>query len=130
MKQSIFFSLIILLCLLQQAEGANENWVFLGISSINMSTAYYDSNSIKKDSGIFSGPTAKVNILSVYPDNHPELKSEIGYMQFYCTKKTFLTLKRLQMKKDGGTKKITKQSWVQDVPPGTIADKLFNIVCR
>lgn len=122
--------LVLLGASLQNSYANNENWIFLGISSIDKSTDYYDTNSIKKDSGLFSGPTAKVTVLAAYPDNHPELKSEKGFMQFYCKKKTFLTLERHQLRKDGSTKRITKQSWVQDVPPNTIADKLFNIVCK
>ncbi len=115
---------------LQNTYAANESWLYLGISSVDFSTVYYDANSIIKDSGLFSGPTAKVTVLAVYPDNHPELKYEKAFMQFYCKKRTFLTLKRNQVRKDGSTKRITKQSWVQDVPSNTIAGKLFNIVCK
>ena len=124
------FALLFFLLLMQCANVDEENWVFLGISSIDVSTDYYDANSIRKGSGFFSGPTAKVSVLVIYPDNHPELKSEKALVQFYCKKKTFLTLEKLQLRKDGTTKKVTKQSWVLDVPPNTIAEKLFNIVCR
>lgn len=122
--------LVLLRGFLQNTYGVSENWVFLGISSVDFSSDYYDANSIKINSGLFSGPTAKVTVLAVYPDNHPELKSEKAFMQFYCKKKTFLTLERRQIRKDGSTKRITKQSWVQDVPSHTIAEKLFNIVCK
>ena len=130
MKRLVFFATLLVGCCLSDAHATNENWIFLGISSIDISTDYYDANSIKIDSGFFSGPTAKVTVLVVYSDNHPELTSEKAFMQFYCKKKTFLTLERHQLAKNGAIKSITKQSWVQDVPPNTIAEKLFNIVCR
>lgn len=87
--------LILLGGFLQNTYGASENWVFLGISSVDFSTDYYDANSIKINSGLFSGPTARVTVRAVYPDNHPELKSEKAFMQFYCKKKTFLTIGNL-----------------------------------
>ena len=130
MRRLVFFVILLVGFSFQDAYAANEKWIFLGISSIDMSTDYYDANSIKINSGLFSGPTAKVTFLAIYPDNHPELKSEKAFMQFYCKKKPFLTLERHQLRKDGSTKRITKQSWVQDVPRNTIAEKLFNIVCK
>lgn len=130
MKRLVFLVIIFVGFSFQDAHAANEKWIFLGISSIDMSTDYYDAHSVRKGSGLFSGPTAKVTILVVYPDKYPTLKSEKAFMQFYCKKKTFLTLERHQLLKDGSIKRITKQSWVQEVPPGTIADKLFNIVCK
>jgi hypothetical protein len=128
----LFVLVIALFCGLglQNAHASGANWMFLGISSVDMSTDYYDANSIARDSGFISGPTVRVTIFVEYPATHPDLKSEQCLMQFYCKNKTFLTLERHQIKKNGSTNNITKQSWVDDVPPNTIAEKLFKIVCR
>jgi hypothetical protein len=53
MRLSRIFALLFFLLLMQCANANEENWVFLGISSVDMSTDYYDANQHKKRFGFF-----------------------------------------------------------------------------
>ncbi len=59
MRKTGLLVLILIGAFLQNSYAAghfSENWVFLGISSVDFSTDYYDANSVKKESGLYCDP--------------------------------------------------------------------------
>lgn len=110
---------------LSSVEKSNK-WVSYAIDEDD-TEFFYDPNKLQK----LPGNIVKIWVKAVYSEKQPKFRGEAKFLwEVNCIRKSLRGISANATKKDGAPVNTTKPSEWSDIPEGSTAESLYEIICK